>query len=313
MPQNQNIQLKISNLILLLLISACAVSGDPTVTPSPSFTVTDRPATNTPSRTSAPTHEATITPRLTWTPLPTLAPDEAQALILALLRDETDCHLPCWFGVTPGETTWPEAYNFLNSISPHIKWRSNAVPQQQFVQSDSFGIAANVPDYFNPHGRLYTGFRVRDNIVTRIWADAGFSLSHLLDTYGKPSEVWVRFNPYGWWPKEFYLGVYYQELYTFALFYNETSTFSRYGYVYGCFDEFSLGFNYLGLQLWASEQDQIMTWQDVDPFNVWATQPSLEEAIGMDLETFYQTYKAPDQRPCFETPEELWPYPPPSD
>ncbi|MDH5508598.1 MAG: hypothetical protein OEZ02_15355 [Anaerolineae bacterium] len=273
-------------------------------------------STHAPSSTNTPepsaTYISTTTPtlHLTQTPLPTLPPDEAQALILALLRDETDCHLPCWFGVTPGGTTWLEAYNFLLSLGTQFKWMGWDVPYIPFVSSGVFAIEVKVPEYSYPHERLFTGFEVKDNIVTHINADADFSLAHLLTTYGKPAEVWIRLNPWGEPPPEIFLGIYYPELNTFALFYNDTSSYSRYGYIYGCFDDLSLGYNYLQLEISSPGQGELLTWEEVAPFNIWDVQPSLEDAIGMDLDIFYETYKNPEKRPCFETPEDMWPLAP---
>jgi len=35
----------------------------------------------------------------------------------------------------------------------------------------------------------------------------------------------------------------------------------------------------------------------------------LEEATGMTVETFYETYRDPANDPCIETPRDLWPDP----
>jgi hypothetical protein len=61
-----------------------------------------------------------IPPTPTWAPLPTLPPDEANALLLDLVETNGGCQFPCWWGITPGETDWLTAAQFLSTFSRRV-------------------------------------------------------------------------------------------------------------------------------------------------------------------------------------------------
>jgi hypothetical protein len=88
--------------ILSTLLGGC--SSGILVTSSPVPTDTSLPPTST-----IPTTTSTVPPSPAVTPIPSLSPDRAYARIQALLGNSPDCELPCWLGITPGQTTWQEA------------------------------------------------------------------------------------------------------------------------------------------------------------------------------------------------------------
>lgn len=97
---------RIVALCLLFLATGCAVTV-PTISPVSATRAADRVLALTASSTagsSSPTPTATATPRPTLanSPLPTLPPNEAQALVLELLEHNAGCRLPCWWGFSPG-------------------------------------------------------------------------------------------------------------------------------------------------------------------------------------------------------------------
>ena len=44
----------------------------------------------------------------TYTPFSTLSPSGSISLVLELLQNNPSCLLPCWWGITPGETSWQD-------------------------------------------------------------------------------------------------------------------------------------------------------------------------------------------------------------
>lgn len=276
-------------------------------TTTPIFTTRHIPA-SIPSETATPTASpsATSVPTPTFTPLPTLADAQAQAEILDLLKNNAGCKLPCWWGITPGETTWQEAIHFLQSLSPRIvRWGQGEITTETINRSGGFNIYLDVPEYIRQKNNLYMSFPVSENIIYRIITHATIPLSELLTTYGKPSEVWVRVDPNAlYFDLPFVMAIYYPEQYIIATYYDEIAVYSRQGYIYGCFDKNLYFFNNPTLSLWSPGIE--LSWQNIDPLLHMNAIPSLEEAIGMDIETFYQTYKDPNKRPCVESPEGLW-------
>jgi len=287
-----------------LLLAACAQPPAPGPTLPPA-------ATRQPSATPQPTFTPTPTSTPTLTPMPTLPSDEAQALAMALLKDETDCHLPCWFGVTVGETTWPEANNLFKTFSYLFEYSgSEDDPGREFGEMDYFYITIPVPKSMDFHGEVTQVFSVEDNIITSIWGRPGFILAHLLSTYGKPAEVWVRVNTFGAPPFEVFMSLFYPEKNMLATFIRRDAPYARSGVISTCVDAFQEeSYNFI-LDIWSSDHPK--SWRSFQPFNSWDTAPPpLEDAIGMDLDTFYETYKNPDVEPCFEFPDDVWPHPNP--
>ena len=75
--------------------------------------------TDTPQSTQAATptltHTPTPVPTSTPTPFPTLEPKEKQAFIQEMLESNSGCELPCWWSITPGETSWEEMRSFFTT------------------------------------------------------------------------------------------------------------------------------------------------------------------------------------------------------
>ena len=64
---------------------------------------------------------------VTFTPLPTYPPDEANKIILDLFKNPT-CKLPCWSNITPGKTDWNNPWQFLGRFARN----------EPFVDSQNF-------------------------------------------------------------------------------------------------------------------------------------------------------------------------------
>jgi hypothetical protein len=88
------------------------VAATPILLPSetivpPTQKVTSIPSTPLPVLTSTPF----------YTPLPTFSSTQAVENLRIWLQGVFDCLLPCWGGITPGQTRWPEARQILEQMS----------------------------------------------------------------------------------------------------------------------------------------------------------------------------------------------------
>jgi len=110
-----------TNIILVLavmLVGSCGAPTPPvddaitTITPLPGPSATPSPF---PTETITPIPH-TPTPTLTLTPPIPLEQEQARATIQALLREPIDCAAPCFFGITPGQTTLGEAWNIFTLL-----------------------------------------------------------------------------------------------------------------------------------------------------------------------------------------------------
>lgn len=305
----------IATLVLLVSLSGC---GGPIGTTPIFFSATPLPVTHTPMPSLMPptrTRLPTLTPEVpTPTMAPTLSPNQEEALILDLLQNNAGCRLPCWWGFTPGKTSWQTAQAFFASLGK---------------KTDGFG---------GPYVTIYeVELRIHDTqisqtyivingIIDMIWVGAGvvrddkavfgdplfaqdwqrYMLPQLLITYGRPREILIRTfqeAPEGGWVP-FHLLLFYQQQ---GILVDYQGPNERSGeQLRWCPQKTNIA-----LWLWSPERE--LTLQDVAqmgpnlPLEEVRNYRSLEEATNMSLDRFYEVFKRSDNQACLETPAELWP------
>lgn len=280
-------------LILVLIMSSCKPVKTPTIveispTVLPSQTVIVNPmSTPLPSQ---------VIPTL----LPTLTADDAKRLVRKLLDDNAGCQLPCWWGITPGKTTWAEARHFLESFSVYI--------------GETGLVRVPLPSPYSNATYMDHGYSVKNGIIDIIYIynynlAPKYFLPKFLETYGQPSEIWMQTF------SQEEIG---QQNFTFSLFYLDKGILIEYSTttptedvsvndkLKACLHGADSPFIYL----WSPEISKI-SFQDakqkfLDTTNLPGPKPLLE-ATGMDVKTFYETFKNPDTDVCLETPKNLWP------
>ena len=268
----------------------------PSASATPHTTATPTVALATPTLLSAPTPTHTPT-RPPVTPRPTLTADEKFSFAREMLETNAGCELPCWWGVTPGETRWetvPEIFGAYG-ITGHL------------YQNSTLSYAFTLP--LGEHRLHHLGFHFtqQQGVVDRIWvhsstADSSNSLFaqdwqryapyQVLARYGEPLQVDLHIVP---WTPEYTLGLAYEHL-GFFIVYGGTPTRISPTTMRVCFDFAQVNFVALSLR---SPQPEAAPQEGV-------ARP-LEEVTEMDIETFYALLRDPDSDICFETPTELWP------
>lgn len=258
----------------------------PSVAPSPTYTLTPLPAT--PRHAPHPTR----TPRPT--PPPTRTADEQRALIVDMLETNGGCELPCWWGIKPGESDWQtvvdyyRAHRLLVLDMPH--------PDRPFDYSITFD--------FSEKDGLVESIEVNSEIfrgaVSERFAQDWhrYAPDQLLSKHGIPSQVYIHMMP----PIERNAPVYY----TLWLVYDQV----------GFFIIYRGPASYEPPTMRACPRFKDVTWIVLyleSPglgrlFTESANPPvTLEEATGMGVETFYETFKNPDSDVCLESPATIWP------
>lgn len=173
-----------------------------TAIPKPVMTKTEQPA-------------ATIT----WTPLPTIEPNDIDAFIDLM---NSQCKLPCWGGIVPGKTSEVEAKHLLVSFGT-------------IIESTSVYF-----DYREKPAVLDLTFK--DGLVSSLNLPPELNESHklkdLLSRYGIPKDVKIEVIPEtaegtSW----FFLAVFYPREGFFAIFSGEGKTVGS--KVSACFEEVS--------------------------------------------------------------------------
>jgi len=134
-----------------------------------------------------------------------------------------------------------------------------------------------------------------------------YHLNNVLETYGLPTEIWMRTY-----------SKYEIDIHPFLidLFYKDSGILIEYGTGYplkevdgrlqNCrIKEMDSPF----IHLWSPEM-QNLSFQDAKKFIDTRSLPEpkpLHEATRMDVKTFYETFKNPNTDVCLETPKNLWP------
>lgn len=303
---------------LLILVGGCVAPTEPplalssavfTATPTATSTQLATP-TPSPTSTTLPTSTPVPTRTPTPTPLPTLPADQAQALMLDLFRNNAGCRLPCWWGITPGQTPWETAQRFLATFASGIAQGSSAEHHFNTVY-------LIVPTEIYPHvvefyPVLTQDYDVIDGIVEVIEVEPGlvpnYDLSEFLKAYGSPTEVWLRtYNQAREGDLQFDVVLFYPQQGILARYATQAQVVgSR---IRGCPQQKPAAI----LALWSPER--VLTFSeatsqtgDIRNEEWWPYRP-LPEATGMDEATFYQTFQRSNNSTCLETPADLWPQP----
>lgn len=266
---------------------------------------------NTPQPTATSRPTATVKPTITPQPaVPSdkvLSVDQANDLILTLLQDNPDCRLPCWWGCTPGETTWDTVYPFLLSLD------SIADIEDVDAKIGRYRIAAEIPA---DNLELRQIYKVKENTVNLIWI-AGITLSpsapestflqhhrlpQILQTYGQPDEVLIQTyasSPES--PNIFRLMLFYRR--GIFLIYNVDILQSQ-ETLRACFEESNVAMWLWHPAHYHSVEDLINS----PNLNRDIIEPALplEQATGMSIKTFMGTFTKPKNSLCLETPQALW-------
>lgn len=310
-------------IIISLLLSGCSptlpappTSDDtlPATTRIPASRYPSTPillsATKTPPATPDSTPTITVSPvpaSATPHPIPTPPGDEATEQVLWLFETNNGCQLPCWWGITPGETEWSTAEEFFNTFVPSV-YISSSTPDQVVYEP-----VIPLPTTVFAEERMNLGVVVRNGIVEYINSRVSigntppgylttYLLPEFLGAYGQPAEVWLSTYPAAFENNElpFVIVLFYPEQGIAVLYF---AFGSREGeIVRGCPQQGPASF----LSLWHAPLNYAFA--DIQKraavYN--ADFLALEEATALDVNTFYETFKDADNTTCLETPAALW-------
>jgi len=216
------IALSVVILVMLVIITAAALLSAPSsvpqrgdlfdfMTPSATspFTKTPKPTEPTETHTPTPTKRSfarmdlTLTAWPTLELIPTLPQDEAFALVSDLMENNAGCQLPCWWGITPGKTTWDEAWQLLGKLARNKGPEAHPFENLWVPGDVLMGVIIDV--LYRPLGRahdFYGGVRLSVNIDTNIISGVGtylgdtfsqYSIGQVLEKYGRPEILLVGY------------------------------------------------------------------------------------------------------------------------
>jgi len=239
------------------------------------------------------------------TPEPTLTVEESQKLVQDLLENNAGCRLPCWWGITPGETAWNEARQILLKVSSYV------TPNIEDTTSYSTSAKVYPPYPKDPARYIETNYFVENGVVRymRVYIEGStpyYHLSKFLENYGVPTEIWIRTFPQEDMEfQPFLIDMFYQDLGVIVEYGTGHPLEEVNGNIRNCsINEMDSPF----LHLWSPTTEEL-SFQEAKKFIDTMSLPEpkpLFEATGMDVKTFSETFKNPEANACIETPRELW-------
>ena len=259
------------------------------------------------SQTLAPTRTPSLTPTVTWTPLPTLSAEEARKTIGELLSNNGGCQIPCWWGITPNQTTLQEVLHLLSPFSEIKQGESGT-----FIENGETHITTNYTvTYSIPNTKMVgrTLLGIQDSLIISLNVyspgnEHNFRLHQMLKLFEKPNQVYMSAQPYTQMnilPPAIVI-----------LDYSNVGVIASYEFpVYQVGENLRICPKSIGarLELW-------------DPQTKYPYEPSIEEYVSMvtgfdpkkledvsnmSIDSFYKTFQNANTSACIETPINLWP------
>jgi hypothetical protein len=119
-------------LAIVAILNGCVSSNRGTPSPIPMTPTTGMSPTATPL-----SYTPTITQTLTFTPVATLFFDEAYNHLGAYLDGTLGCRLPCWLGITPGNSTRQDVNELLTMFRSIATDSVYGYPADLLLMADS--------------------------------------------------------------------------------------------------------------------------------------------------------------------------------
>jgi hypothetical protein len=275
--------------VFLFFLAGCTSASSQILIPSPSSQFFSSPTIAIfPSQTHIPT----------LIPIPTPVGEDAENKVTYLLQTNGNCSLPCWWGITPGRTTWAEAEVYFKPFANIIYPPSSPQPDEGIIYTH-----AEFPDpgSSSQNDYFFSTFLVnRSGIVETIISVTRFNLSSTLSFFGVPSQIWIRI-----------ISLFYPYEYTLVLFYDNGMMSVFYGttpsFFTICYEDIPER-----SQLWVWDPHTTKTIEVLDhlginlPLTPECGFRSLDEVSDLQSQQFYDYFVDPSATQCIQIPWSDW-------
>ena len=306
------------NALLWIALSLVGFTGC-TSMPGPNTDIIATPSP--PSVTQKPFTTETITRVPSLTSLAsrsTLTATEQENYVSELLKTNAGCKLPCWWGITPGETSWEDAEHFLIYLGATIG--RTDIPSGMILHwakfSDSLSdietsffeqeIRVGIIDSISAIGNYGSTQNQRD--FESLWES--YSPKEVIKAYGVPSRVLLSATGVTG------VGDTGNNGYILWIFYDHLGFLIRYGGIvpdlpiYHFCPELQVGADDIyRIDFYLQHPDNSLPLESHD--TILTTSPSramsIQDAAGMSTEEFYRLFIQGEEPTCFDTPHDIWP------
>jgi hypothetical protein len=220
------------------------------------------------------------------------------------LVDKPVCRLPCIFGLTPGETTLNDGYQYLARFS----WRLEDTGIVWIQENEkTHWVNSYYIDFFKDVTSDGLSFGVKDGMINNIYTGSykgrsNFLLSALLSDYGKPDQIYIHtFESVPSPPIPFVIGLFYESQHILA-FYEYTAR-NKGEYIEACPQPVGPGLlSFSSDDKWpfARIQSTIIGSDLTNPLS------PLEKVTNLSINTFYDIYRDGQTSECIKTDTKYW-------
>ena len=302
-----------------LILMSCILQNN--ATQQPVILLTPSPLGNTPTSVSATSPLAEQPTQIsTLTPFPTLSSEDALETFVNLIESDEECNLPCWLGVTPGQTEFDEVENIFSQFSAiaSTKFSSQSAYIRVFLpdfETATHDIATEVSPgengkvshvlvrastYHDKNGPLDFNNSEFQRLLQREFVSAIFT------THGPPERIFLDTTRLSADPATNYPFVLW-------IIYPQKGLLIRYaGY------NAQVGENIricpmqsrIEIKIWDSKELGYEEFMKNDEAGGISLGPqAIESVTDFDIQSFYETFKGGEIDTCFETPTSIWPHP----
>lgn len=299
----------------VLILTGCGLQDN--TAQQTSTTSTAFPFGDIPSLTPSPIDQ----PTQTLVPMPTLSEEDALGTFINLIAKDSECDLPCWLNVTPGQTKFEEVENIFLQFSTIASIKSSS--QSAFIRVffPNFETAIhNTATEVNPSESGNVS-RIRAYAVVN--PDANGNIN-----YSNPEfqRMWQRY---------FVPGIFLRHGVPEKIFLDTTliaaDTVTSYPFVlWVVYPQQGFLVRYQGLNTRIGDNIRICPLLSRIEIKIWDVEESsyeefikddralgistslgpqpIESVTDFDIESFYEVFKDGEVNTCFETPASIWPH-----
>ena len=183
----------------VVVVTSSTATVLPTQIPASPTSTTTRTPTSTPTRVPRPTATSLPTKTATPTKYPTLDAQGRLNFVLQALKTNGGCQLPCWWGITPGKTTWAEMVDTFAKQGIGFDTYEPGKLYLSMVTSGNY-LEPTVDVVFSEGDGLVQSIGIRTEYYYILaqpkyfdtWHD--YALDKVLARYGLPTQVYLQTN-----------------------------------------------------------------------------------------------------------------------
>jgi len=245
-----------------------------------------------------PTNTPTIQP--TQTHVKVLSYQEKLDRVLELEISNGGCSFPCWWGITPGVTTWDE---FTEKLIPltveNLKFRTS---------NGEFDYYLEFP--FQPENIVVHVYVKKDRQIDVIRVAQEDPVENLFVHFGQPSEIWVSSDGIVPGPSFFTLAPFYPEKGLMVAYRGKSNLIYKNGvqYLNTCLADFN---SVAVFWLWNPNEKKDFKELPIEfltgkPPAAYKLEP-IEKYTNYDEISFYETVIGSLEKACLQTQADIWP------